>query len=215
MIRAVLFDIDGVLVDSVRANAHLYRTVLEHFGFRGPSDEEQTSHNHRTFIDNLRIYAKGASEDAVQEMFDYGVSLPRDQHHDMLALMDGVRGTLMQLKSRYVLGVVTSRLHNREPSGKGAIAGLLEHFGLQDIFSVRVGFEDTANHKPNPDPLLLGAKLLGCKPGEVVYVGDAESDVQAANAAGMKMIHYADAAVPGDHVTVSLFRDLPDAIADM
>lgn len=124
VIRAVLFDIDGVLVDSVRANAQLYRDVLGHFGFRGPTDEEQAERNHHTFIDNIRHYAPGASDELIQKIFDYGVALPRS--HDLFVLMDGVKGTLEELGKRYALGVVSSRLHQ-------SIGSLLEYFGLDGL----------------------------------------------------------------------------------
>lgn len=203
MIRGILFDIDGVLVDSVRANAQMYRDLLGHFGVPGPTDEEQAASNHRTFIDNIRHYARGASDELIQQIFDYGVSQPRS--HDMLVLMDGVKETLQDLHKRYLLGVVSSRLHM-------GIGSLLDHFGLGALFPVRVGFEDTTKHKPHPGPLLFGAQKLGVKPYEVSYIGDSVTDVEAARAAGMKMVHYATASIPGDHATVSRFRDLVAAI---
>lgn len=203
MIRAVLFDIDGVLVDSVRANAQLYRDVLGHFGFRGPTDEEQSARNHFAFIDNIRFYAQSDDQELIQKIFDYGVSMPRK--YDLMELMGGVKETIEQLQHQYSLGVVSSRLHQ-------AIGSLLEFFGLEKLFPVRVGFEDTEEHKPHPAPLLFGAKKLGLKPAEVVYVGDAATDIEAAKAAGMRMILYASESLPGADVTVRTFSELPQVI---
>lgn len=199
MIKAILFDIDGVLVDSVKANAQLYREVLGYFGFPGPSDEEQARNNHMPFIDNIRLYAAGATDEQVQRMFDYGVALTRD--HSQLVLMDGVATTLDQLLDKYILGVVSSRIHP-------GIGSLLEHFALAKYFSVQVGYEDTEQHKPHPAPLLFAAEKLGLKPEELIYVGDAGTDVQAANAAKMKVILYSHAPLPGADQTVKSFLDI-------
>ncbi|MBI4426552.1 MAG: HAD family hydrolase [Candidatus Kerfeldbacteria bacterium] len=201
--KAILFDIDGVLVDSVRANAQLYRDVLRHFGFRGPTDEEQSERNHHTFIDNIRHYAPGASDELIQKIFDYGVVLPRG--HDLMVLMDGVREVLVELGKRYALGVVSSRLH-------ASINSLLDYFDLDGLFPVRVGFEDTLEHKPHPAPLLFGAQKLGLSVSQVVYVGDAATDIEAAKAADMRMILYAAQPLPGADVTVEKFSDVPQAV---
>lgn len=59
--------------------------------------------------------------------------------------------------------------------------------GLPEV-DVVVGMEDTPLHKPDPAPLLLGARRLGVDPGRCVYVGDATVDVRAAHAAGMASV---------------------------
>ncbi len=59
---------------------------------------------------------------------------------------------------------------------------------LQKYFSIAVAYEDTINHKPHPEPLLFAAKQLGFSVRECVYIGDMETDVRAAKAAGMKIV---------------------------
>ncbi len=62
---------------------------------------------------------------------------------------------------------------------------LLEQLGLRTRFDCVISGDTLAERKPHPLPLLHAAKLAGVAPGECVYVGDAERDVQAAHAAGM------------------------------
>jgi phosphoglycolate phosphatase len=62
---------------------------------------------------------------------------------------------------------------------------LLEQLGLRARFDCVVSGDTLAERKPHPLPLLHAAKLAGVAPGECIYVGDAERDVQAAHAAGM------------------------------
>jgi phosphoglycolate phosphatase len=62
---------------------------------------------------------------------------------------------------------------------------LLEQLKLRDRFACVVSGDTLAQRKPHPAPLLHAADLAQVKPGECIYVGDAERDVQAAHAAGM------------------------------
>jgi phosphoglycolate phosphatase len=65
---------------------------------------------------------------------------------------------------------------------------LLEQLGLRTRFDCVVSGDTVAERKPHPLPLLHAAKLAGVAPGECIYVGDAERDVQAAHAAGMSAL---------------------------
>ncbi len=64
----------------------------------------------------------------------------------------------------------------------------LDVAGLPDAFDTLVTMEDTAHHKPSPEPLLLAARLLDVAPDDAVYVGDAVVDVLAAKEAGMDAV---------------------------
>lgn len=79
------------------------------------------------------------------------------------------------------IGVVTSKR-------LASATRTLEAAGLADRLPVVVAMEDTALHKPNPEPLMLALDRLGARPEESVYIGDAVVDVQAARAAGMAAI---------------------------
>lgn len=64
----------------------------------------------------------------------------------------------------------------------------LHYVGLTDHIEVAASLEDTTEHKPDPAPLLHGARFLGADPASCVYVGDATVDVLAAQAAGMASV---------------------------
>lgn len=203
MIRAILFDIDGVLFDSVKANAEFFRLIFEHFGVRGPSVEEQRRLNHLTIKDHVRLRMGDRGESVVEEAYAYAHTV--EHHNDLLELPEEWEEVLTELKSRYALGVVTARIRK-------SLNSSFDYTTLGRFFTVQIAFEDTERHKPDPEPLLLGAQKLGVKPDDVVYVGDAQSDIDAAKAAGMKMIHYSSETLPGDHATVSTFSNIPAAI---
>ncbi len=80
---------------------------------------------------------------------------------------------------RFALGVVTS---------KGIVVATegLDLFGLAPFFDTLITLEDTAHHKPHPDPLLAACERLGIAPAGALYVGDAVFDIQAGKAAGTR-----------------------------
>jgi pyrophosphatase PpaX len=77
----------------------------------------------------------------------------------------------------YRMGVVTSK--SRSVAQRG-----VDHFKLGRYFEFVVGFEDTVNHKPGPEPVQEGARRLGVPPDECLYVGDSPHDMASGRAAG-------------------------------
>ncbi len=86
---------------------------------------------------------------------------------------------------------------------------------FQNHFKVTISYEDTTNHKPHPDPLLLAAKKLGLKPEECVYIGDVENDLVAAKACGMKFIAYSQEKINWAELQISSFKQLEKTIVNL
>jgi pyrophosphatase PpaX len=81
---------------------------------------------------------------------------------------------------------------------------------IERYFDVVVSSDDTARHKPNPDPILKALELLGAQPGEAAYVGDSPFDIRAAKAAG---VHAIAIDWGGIHSRADLEAEHPDAVA--
>lgn len=209
MIKAILFDIDGVLLDSFEANLKLFQNLLTQAGYAPPTREEYRPLFHRTMVDALRIMMKTADETQVQRVWELGLAFSKTQRNvDPSKMPEGARAVIMQLSEDFLLGLVTSRLRENVYAAPDLAA-------LRSYFRTTVAFQDTEIHKPNPEPLLFAAAQLGVQPTECVYVGDVENDVKAAYAAGMKAVVYSKEKLEQADGWTSDFTKLPEAIASL
>ncbi len=204
MIKAVIFDVDGVLLDSFEANFNFFRELMPMAGYKEPTREEYTPLFFSPMIGVIRALAGNASEEEVQRIFEMGKSHRVIYRYDSIGTPAGMAETVLALSKQYRLGIVTSRI-------KGYLFGYPQLKELKDCFETAVYFEDTTRHKPHPEPLLLATEKLKVKPAEAVYIGDAESDRQAAEAAGMHFIYYSNRAGAGT-AGAGEFTDLPGLI---
>jgi pyrophosphatase PpaX len=102
------------------------------------------------------------------------------------------------------LGIVTAKR-------RATVELAFDAVPLRHLFDTVVGGDETARHKPDPDPLLLALERLDARPEDTAYVGDAPFDVRAAKAAG---VHAVAVTWGGIHPRERLEREEPDAIVD-
>ncbi|MGC8861623.1 MAG: HAD family hydrolase [Armatimonadota bacterium] len=174
--KAILFDLDGTLVDSVPVIMRAFREVHEQMGL--PFDEPSV----RKLVGiPLREQAVLFAGERAEEFLDRYVPLYVAYQTADMRLFPGTVELLDELKQDgYRLGLVTSK------STRGAERVLLST-GVRNYFEVVVTADDVANHKPHPEPLLRALKLLGVGSREALFVGDSLFDVQAAREAGVDM----------------------------
>lgn len=172
-------------------------------GYQPPTRNEYAPLFHRTLRDTVQTLIRVDDEKEIKrvcDLIDVAEAPPP-------IITEGAFETVKELSKGYALAVVTSRIK--------AYAYEPPLDTLESYFKAMVAYEDTQNHKPNPKPLLLAASQLGVRPQECIYVGDAESDLVAAHAAGMKFILYskekidgADASTPDFGKIVGLVQQL-------
>jgi pyrophosphatase PpaX len=183
-LRAVVFDVDGVLVDSREANIKLLQTLMQQAGYKKPASEEILACYHLPLWQTLEKLTGSQDQQEISRIWHLAHD-PNLHHVHLIKFPKDLKRTLSDLSDKYRLGVVTGRIK----------LGLEEIFAASDIghfFDAIVTFEDYKHPKPHPEPLLLAAKLLEVSPKEAIYVGDSSSDVASARAAGMKSIHICD-----------------------
>lgn len=185
--RAVLFDLDGTLVDSVPdltrcVNAALVaarRPAVTQAQVRGWVGNGAARLLHRALSGRCDGYAPAAEHAAALAVFNahYAAEPCRDSR-----LYPGVTEALAALRQEGVLlGLVTNK-----PSR--FVAPLLAMLKLGDAFACQVGGDSTACLKPDPLPVHHALDLLGCGAHEAVLVGDSRVDMNAGRAAGVATV---------------------------
>lgn len=175
-IRGILYDNDGTLVDTHDLILESMRyTTREVLGRVIPDAE--LMHGVGTPLDDQLIELAG-DEAVGLEMARVYREYNEERHDEAVRLFDGVAEGLRALQAvGFVQGVVTAKRHRLAQRG-------LEVTGAWDYLDCLVGADDCEKSKPDPDPIVHGAGLLGCAPEECIYLGDSPYDMQAGIAAG-------------------------------
>lgn len=181
--KAVLFDMDGVIVDSEPLHVAAFQATLENYGHT-LTDEQYKQH-----------FAGKTDEAGFKQYFDFineTVELPiimgekatayLELAADQLVPYPGVIELIRELAARNIqLALVTGSL-------RAEAEITLKTFGIAEYFTAIVAAEDISHSKPNPEGYVKGAAALNVNPAECIVIEDAPSGVKAARAAGMKCL---------------------------
>jgi HAD superfamily hydrolase (TIGR01509 family) len=196
MIKAVVFDLDGVLIDSEPVWEEVRRGLVAERGGHWPPDAQR------------RIMGMSTPEWARYLSEDLGVGLPPDQvattvvdrmaarYAEHVPLMDGAVDAVHRIAARWPLGVASS-------APAVLIQTVLKAASLRSCFSVVMSTEQVAHGKPAPDIYLAVAAELGVPPGDCAAVEDSSNGLRSAAAAGLRVIAIPQPRYPPD----------PDALA--
>lgn len=178
--QAVLFDLDGTLVETASDLGYALNLLRERHG--QPFLPEETirpyaSHGSRGLLEiGFGLYPTDASFEAMRaEYLDlYSQVMLRQP-----LLFEGMAETLQEIEARgFRWGIVTNK-------PRRFTLPMIEHLGLASRAGAVISGDDAPQPKPSPQTLLLACEKMSIDPQQTLYVGDAERDVQAGNAAGM------------------------------
>jgi len=193
-IRGVLFDWDGTLITSYRADSAAYLAMFREMGIPWTLDDLARHYSPNWY----RVYRAAKLPRARWDAADRAWRKQYAAHRPKL--MPGARRILKHLRARHQLGVVTSGDRDR-------VIRQLRLFQLIELFASHVCSGDTRFRKPHPAPLRLALRQMSLHPADCVYVGDSPEDLEMARRAGVRAI-----AVLGPFPTEARLRAAKPAI---
>lgn len=176
--RAVVFDMDGLLLDSEEAWHDAERDLLANHGAE-LTEVDRLASVGRSVDEVIIWYAEriGWGPERVPELRDELIRLVRERYAE-IALMPGALELIGQLRGRARLGLASN-------TDRSLVDHALASTGLGEAFGVIVTAEDVERPKPAPDLYLFACECLGVRPDEAVALEDSQAGVAAAKAAGM------------------------------
>lgn len=217
-VEAVVFDLDGVLIDSEPVWEEVRRQLVAERGGRWRADSQR------------RLMGMSTSEWSRYLSTELGVDLPPDEvartviarmvdrYRSRLPLLPGATAAVERLASRWPLGLASS-------SPRALIDAVLDRARLAASFAVTVSTEEVASGKPAPDVYLEVARRLGVRPERCAAVEDSTNGLRSARGAGCQVIAVPRPEFPPepdalalaartlshlDELTVATFEALPD-----
>lgn len=181
-IKAVIFDMDGVISDTQRLHSDVESKMFKEYGI-DISPEEITAKfaGIPDFVYTEDVFKKyGVQVDLDEVIADKWQEVTEIMQKEIIPV-PGVQELIEELHSKYKLAVGSSSIAK-------FVNIALEKLNIRDKFDAVVTIDDVKNGKPDPEIFLLAAKKLGVKPEECVVIEDGRSGMQAAKAAGMKCI---------------------------
>jgi HAD superfamily hydrolase (TIGR01509 family) len=187
VIEAVVFDLDGLLLDTEQVWDEVREALTRERGGRwheraqadmmGMSSTEWSRYMH----DELGL------NEPPEELNRLVVERMQERYRDELPLVDGAVEAVRRIGARWPLGLASSS--NRE-----LIDLALQLMGLAELFRATVSSEEVERGKPAPEVYLAAASRLGVRPENVVAIEDSANGIRSAKAAGMGII-----AIPNPH----------------
>ena len=187
MIEAVVFDLDGLLLDTEQVWDEVREALVRERGGRwhegaqadmmGMSSKEWSRYLH----DELGL------AEPPEELNRLVVERMQERYRERLPLVDGAVDAVRRLAGRWPLGLASS-------SNRPLIDLALSEMGVAELFQATVSSEEVARGKPAPDVYLEAARRLGVAPERAAAVEDSANGIRSAKAAGMRVI-----AIPNQH----------------
>lgn len=206
-ISAVIFDVDGLMLDTERLAFGAWTKALEERGY------------HLEYPDYIKLVGRSVrdGEDILKEVYGAGFPyyevfgrrqkiLEQGYLENGIPHKPGLLGLLDFLKSKKVWLAVFTSGQRAVVQNKLAIAGLI------DYFEVLVTADDVKSSKPSPEGFLLAASRLGVAPENCVVLEDSEPGVRAAKAAGMLPIMVPDLKQPDAGTAALAYRIFPSLV---
>jgi HAD superfamily hydrolase (TIGR01509 family) len=206
-IKAILFDKDGVLIDSFDSCFTSFNETLAQYGKQKiPRDRYLKNYWGNKSENNLNKLFKKETLDKKEEILDYYMSR-RKYNVYLTKIFNNTISVIEKLVKIYKLGVVTN-------TSKDLTLNILNKFELLEYFDVIVG-GDEGTPKPAPDLILKACEELDVREEQTVFVGDTEADVKAGKAANIITLIIANKSnmeLPDKYNDITFIKDIKDVL---
>ena len=214
MIEAVVFDLDGVLVDSEQVWDEVREALVRERGGRWHEQAQADMMGMSSVEWSRYLHEELGLAEAPEAINDEVVRRMLDRYREELPLIDGAVAAVERLAARFPLALASS-------SNRPLMDVVLASAGLARAFRATVSSEEVPHGKPAPDVFLEAARRLGVPPDRCAAIEDSANGLRAAHAAGMRVIalpnpHYppaAEALALADAVAGSLAELSPELVA--
>jgi HAD superfamily hydrolase (TIGR01509 family) len=212
MPHAIIFDIDGTLVDSVDAHAESWARTFRHFGYDVPAAEArfQIGKGGDQLVPEL--VGEVAAREHGAAMADWRADLFKREYLPKLRAFPRVPDLFRHIRARGQRIALASSAKGDELEAYKRIAG------VTDLVDQETSSDDAEKSKPNPDIFAAALERLGLGPEEVVVVGDTHYDAEAAGRAGMGAVGLLCGGFPEEVLRgagcIAIYRDPAALLAD-
>ena len=208
MLEAVVFDMDGVIVDSEQRWEAVRRRLVLDSGRAYPDDATRKMQGMSAPEWEAYLHDELGVPGSPAEIGRRVVSEIRASYRADLPLIPGVDSAILALRARYPLAVASSS--NRE-----LIELALSLAGLSDAFQAVVSSEEVERGKPAPDVYLEAASRLGIAPQQCAAVEDSSNGIRSAHAAGMRVVAVPNKGYPPAADALALADVVLDSISEL
>ncbi|MEE4241687.1 MAG: HAD hydrolase-like protein [Desulfopila sp.] len=199
MLKLIVFDCDGVLFDSRRANQEYYNRLLQQFG-HPPMDDSELEYVHMYNVAaSIRHIFRHYPEDSFEEIDAFRRQIGYHPFLPYMKMEEDLVTFLEIVKMKFHLAISTNRGNTMMP--------LLKAFNLEKYFDKVVTSETAARPKPAPDGLEDILQHFACLPDEAVFIGDSIIDRQHSAACEVPLIAFKNIELPAEY-HVSSFMEV-------
>jgi HAD superfamily hydrolase (TIGR01509 family) len=195
MIDAVVFDLDGVLLDSEQVWDEVREQLAHERGGRWSESAQRDMMGMSSPEWSRYMHEQVGLPEPPEEINAEVVRRMLERYREHLPLLPGALDAVRRLGAKWPLGLASS-------SNRPLIEAFLDAAGVRELFAVTVSSEEVAAGKPAPDVFLDAARRLGVEPGRCAAIEDSANGLRAARAAGMRVV-----AIPNAH-----YPPPPDAL---
>ena len=208
MIAAVVFDMDGVIVDTEQVWDEVREALVADWGGRYSAAAQRAMMGMSSVEWSRYMHDELGIAQTPEEINEEVVRRLLERYRTALPLVEGAVAVVSELSASLPLAVASS-------SNRPLIDAVLEAAGITACFSATVSSEEVARGKPSPDVYLEAARRLGVEPGACVAVEDSANGIRAAAAAGMRVIAYPNRQYPPDPDSLGLVDSVITSLADI